>query len=239
MQVEQTDSSIKDSTFRLEQSERERLSLKDKLKGEMLETKKFQEMISRLSNTIKQQDGELRHLRSQASDGRLSELNSKVGDLSLQLSTQSKVLANYDSENSLKSQIIMTMSQEKETLKQNLSRLVKHIDEVNTQNQKLILANNTLAEQLECEYKKYIALMQEKPFPICDSAAGKDWGETISDITMLELHNNQINSEKISTVYKSSYQSDINQPCISKDITKCTEQTSHIIARSVSCKTLK
>lgn len=241
METEQKDSRIRDLEYKLEQSERENRSLKEKLKVQILEMAKQQETLSGLSKKAEQQDAELRQLRSQISNGRLEELNEKARDLSLQLSTQSKVLANYDNENSLKAQIIKTMSQEKETLKQSLTRMVKHIEEVNAQNERLIYANNALSEQLESEYKRYIDLIQAKPYPTLENpSTGVGWGETVSDITMLELHNNQKSSERVSTVYNNSYQDETVQPCISKeDITKCTEQTSHIIARRVSCKVSK
>ena len=236
--VEQLDGSMKSAMFKLEQSERERNSLKEKYKAEMLETRKLQEISSRLSSTLKQQNYELEQLRSRASDGKLTELHDKVNDLSMQVSTQFKALSNYNNENSMKAQIIRTLSQEKETLKQNEYHLMKQIEDANVQNRRLMLVNQTLSEQLENEYKKYIALIRDSAAKLPDEfTAGRTFSDAFSDIMTLELHNNQKNSETITKFYNDMGPYGDQQPGLTKeDITKCAEKSSHIIARSVSCK---
>jgi len=209
-QLEQQRSISEDSSLKLNQSEQEKLSIKEILKAEMSKSKKLNTVISQLSGTIEEKDDEIKFLNSLVSEGQLAILTEKVTELTEQLSSQAEVLVTYNHEGGLKSRTIEALNQENDLLKKRNDDLSKSIDELNYQNCKYLAANNALTEQLENEYKRSIALIKEKSSVIMDklSATGK-LDEANSKIMMLELKlKKQTDSEAKDKVYMCSNQTE-------------------------------
>ena len=208
-QREHQESVFADISLKLNQSEQEKLSIKEILKAEMLKSKEMNIVISRLSGTIEEKDEEIKFLNSLVTEGQLAKLTEKVAELTEQLSSQAQVLATYNLESGLKSRTIEALNQENDALKMKNGDLAKNIDELNYQNCKYLAANNALTNQLENEYKKSIALIKEKSAVTMDrlSATGK-LDEANSKIVLLELRlKKHTVAEETDAVYKS-----LNQP---------------------------
>lgn len=209
-QLEHEKSIFEDSSLKLNQSEQEKLSIKEILKAEMSKSKELNIVISRLSDTIEEKDNEITFLNSLVSEGQLAKLTEKVAELTEQLSSQAEVLATYNLEGGLKSRAIEALNQENDALKKRNDDLSKNIDELNYQNCKYLAANTALTEQLESEYKKTLALIKEKSAVTMDklSAAGK-LDEANSKIMMLELRlKKQSALEETDSVYKGLIKTD-------------------------------
>lgn len=210
MQLEQQKSISEDTSFKLKQSEQEKLSIKEILKGEMSKSKELNLVISRLSGKIQEKDDEVVFLNSLVSEGQLAKLTEKVTELTEQLSSQAEVLVAYNHEGGLKSRMLEALNQENDALKKRNGDLSKNIDELKYQNCKYLAANSALTEQLENEYKKTIALIKEKSSVIMDklTATGK-LDEANSKIVMLELRlKKQSESEETEAVYKGLIQTE-------------------------------
>lgn len=209
-QLEHQVSVCADISLKLNQSEQEKLSIKEILKVEMSKSKELNIVISRLFCTIEEKDEEIKFLNALVTEGQLAKLNEKVAELTEQLSSQAQVLETYNHEGGLKSRTIEALNQENDALKMRSADLTKNIDELNYQNCKYLAANNALTNQLEDEYKKTIALIKEKSAVTMErlSATGK-LNEANSKIVMLELRlKKQTVAEETDAVYKGLIQTE-------------------------------
>ena len=205
-QIEHQQTTLDDFSLKLNQSDQEKLSIREILKAEMMKSKNLNTVISRLSGTIEEKDEEIKFLNALVCEGQLAKLTEKVNELTAQLSSQAEMLETYNRENVLKAQTIETLSQEKDDISARNTELTKNVDEMKEQSGKHLAANQALTEQLENEYKKSIALIKEKSSITMDklSAAGR-LDEANSKIMMLELQlKKQTASENAETMYVSS-----------------------------------
>ncbi len=201
-QIEQHVSTIKNHELKLKQAAQEKRSLQETLKAEMTETKKLHSTIAQLSGTIEEKDSEIAFLKSMISEGQLSILSEKVSDLTQQLETQTEVLINCNKESSTKSETIDTLNTQNETLKQNAATLTKNLEEVQLQNERLMTATQTLADQLEAEYKRTLTLIKEKSFITSEKlVALRKLDLASAKLTLLELElKNKNSSTEIDTL---------------------------------------
>lgn len=187
-QIKHMQSLIDDSTLKLEQSKQEKLSIREILKAEQEKSKNQNTQILHLTGTIEEMNEEIKFLNALVSEGQLAALTQKVAELTEQLISQAEVLNSYNSESSLKSQAIETLTLENEFIKQRSMDLEKSIEELNSQNSRYQAANKALTDELESEYKKSITLIKERSSITIDKlAVSRKLDEANSKISMLEL----------------------------------------------------
>jgi len=209
-QVQQQNSIITDYALKLEQSSQEKLAMKEMLKTEMLESKKQRNAVLQLTGQLEEKSEEIKFLNDMVSDDRLANLFEKIDDITQQLDTQTALLARCNDENSSKSQMIETLDDENATLKHSISGLIKNIDEVNDQNDRLMFTNKTLSDQLELEYKRSIALIKEKSYITTDKlTAVRKLAGAHSEIIRLESKlDKHLSCKQSDAVYKSIKQTE-------------------------------
>lgn len=151
-----------DLILRLEQSTNETQAQKQMLRAERLESKKQRDKVADLSLLLEEEKAEIKYLNGVMSDGKISELAFKVNELTEQLTTQTNVMEKLNSEIVLKSETIEKLENEIDVLKLRISNLTKTVKSINIQNDKLMLSNETLTNNLEKEYKNSIAIIKDK-----------------------------------------------------------------------------
>ena len=132
------------------------------LKSEKLELTKQRDLVADISNKLNEEKNQVKYLKGTISEGKFAELNAKISQLSTQLSAQTEVNNKLNQENGLKDSTIISLKDEVSLLKEKTSNLMKSLQESNIQNDKLLIANEALKYQLQEEYKKSIALVNEK-----------------------------------------------------------------------------
>lgn len=160
--IEQLNNEISDLNNKLNISIREYEAQKEMLKSEKLELTKQRDLVADISNKLNEEKHQVKYLKGTISDGKFAELNAKISQLSTQLSAQTEVNNKLNQENGLKDSTINSLKDEVSLLKEKTSNLMKSLQESNIQNDKLLIANEALKYQLQEEYKKSIALVNEK-----------------------------------------------------------------------------
>ena len=160
--IEQLNNEISDLKNKLNLSIKEYEAQKEMLKSERLELTKQRDLVADISNKLKEEKNEVKYLKGTISDGKFEELNSKIGQLLTQLSAQTEVNKKLNSENSLKDSTIDSLNDEVSLFKEKTNNLLKALQDTNVQNDKLLIANEALNYQLQEEFKKSIALINEK-----------------------------------------------------------------------------
>lgn len=158
----QLNHNIQEMTNRLNHANEETRSQQEMLIAERRESQKQRDMIVDLSRQIDEDKSEIKYLKSTLSEGRYAELSSKVDELNEQLVTQTEVISKLNLQCKLKDNTINTLNNEVVTLKQRLDMMVQTMQKVDLQNDKLIVANDLLKEQLQEEYNKFIDIINEK-----------------------------------------------------------------------------
>ena len=161
-EIEHLNNDINNLNIKLEQSMQETEAQKAMLKAEKAESKKQRDTVADLSRMLEEEKNEVKYLKGTMTDGKYAELISKVGELSVQLTAQTEVIKKQNTENNLKEKTIDSLPDEIAMLKQKLGSMYKSLQESNTQNDKLLVANEALKYQLQEEYKKSIELINEK-----------------------------------------------------------------------------
>lgn len=204
-QIEYHKSTEDDITQKLAQSEQEKLSIKEILKGETSRAKELNAIISKLSGEIEARDEEIKFLNSLLSEGKIAKLTQKVSELTQQLSSQAEVLEIYNNESSLKTQTIESLNTEKDKLSALNAELTQKLESITEQNEKQCAANKAFTELLENEYKKSLTLIKEKSAAAFDKlSAESKLSEAVAKITMLELQlKKQTVAEETEALYMS------------------------------------
>lgn len=153
---------INNLNLKLQHSIQETEAQKEMLKSERVESKKQRDTVADLSRMLEEEKNEIKYLKGTMSDGKFAELNAKIGELSTHLSSQTEIIKKVNLEHNLKDKTIDSLNDEVALLKQKSSSLMKSLNDTNTQNDKLLVANESLKYQLQEEYKKSIALINEK-----------------------------------------------------------------------------
>ena len=186
--IEQQDELIGDYASELEQSGQEKQALKEMLKAEMIESKKQRNAVMQLSGAIEEKDQQIKLLRSKMADGQLAIFSSKIKELMQQIEDQTAEIAECNNRTLLQEQIIATITNENNTLKQSITGLVKSIDDIREQNEKLLFINQSLTTQLENEYKRSIELIKEKSAIATEKfAAVRQFEQANARMSILEL----------------------------------------------------
>lgn len=187
-EVEHLNNDINNLKIKLEQSMRETEAQKAMLKAERAESKKQRDTVADLSRLLEEEKNEVKYLKGTMTDGKYAELNSKIGELSAQMTAQTEIIKKQNSNSDLKEKTIDSLSDEIAMLKQKLGSMYKSMQDANTQNDKLLVANETLKYQLQEEYKKSIELINEKTNISIDRLiAQKNLSTAEAKITSLEM----------------------------------------------------
>lgn len=202
----QQDRMLQELNQKLGQAAQEKQALQEMLKAEMLESKNQRGMVSQLSGTIEEKNEEIKFLNSLMNEGQIAKLTAKISELMHQMTAQTEVMAKCNQENELKSATIETLSGENDTLRKQIEHLSAGMEQLSEQNDRLFYANQALADQLEEEYKRSIAMIREKSGITIDKlTAVKKLEEAGSKIAMLELEIQKHNrSEETDSVYENA-----------------------------------
>ena len=161
---------------------------KEMLKSERLELKRQRDIVADISNRLEEEKNEVKYLKGTMSDGKFAELNSKIGELSIQLSAQTEVNGKLNEEIILKDKTIDSLNDEVSLLKEKTNNLMQTLNEYSIQNDKLLIANEALDYQLQEEYKKTIAFINEKSHITIDRLiAQKNLNVAEAKIAALEI----------------------------------------------------
>ena len=184
---------------RLEQSKQGTNAQKEMLRAERIESKKQRDMVSDISRLLEEERDEIKYLKGVMTDGKVAQLTLKVNELTEQLTSQTEIIEKYNSESVLKEETNATLINEIYALKQRISNLYESTETLNSQNDKMLLSNENITNHLEAEYKKSIALINEKSNITIDKLiAQKKLSDAESQISFLELQVEKCNkSEKI------------------------------------------
>lgn len=186
--IEQLDNTVQEAALKIDQAGQEKKAMNKTLKVELLESQKLRVTISQLCGTVEEKNEEIAFLKAKISEGQLAILSQKVGDLTQQLAMQTEVLAQSEVGNRSKTKSIEALTAENDAHKQNIALLVKNVEGVNLQNEKLALTNKALLEQLETEYQKILQLIQERSGVISEKlGVSRSLDEANSKIELLEL----------------------------------------------------
>lgn len=187
-EIEHLNNDISNLNIKLEQSMQETEAQKAMLKAERAESKKLRDTVADLSRMLEEEKNEVKYLKGTMTDGKYAELNSKIGELSAQMTAQTEIIKKQNSECNLKEKTIDSFSDEIAMLKQKLGSMTKCLQDSNTQNDKLLVANEALKYQLQEEYKKSIELINEKSNIAIDRLiAQKNLSTAEAKITSLEM----------------------------------------------------
>ena len=181
-----------DLQYKLEQSGMETEAQKEMLIAEKMDSKKLRDMVSELSSNLEAERDEIKYWKALQTEGQVGELTTKINELTINLSVQTELIAKQNADRMMREQTIDVLTQEVSVLKNTIKTLTESTEDINIQNDKLIQANNMLNQQMEEEYKKSMALIQEKSDITIDKIiAMKKLSEAESKISMLEVQLNK------------------------------------------------
>lgn len=202
-EVEHLNGEINSLHIKLEHSMQETEAQKVMLKAERAETKKQRDTVADLSRMLEEEKNEVKYLKGTMTDGKYAELNFKIGELSTQIAAMTDIVKKLDLDNELKEKTIDSLNDEIAMLKQKLTLLQKSLDESNTQNDKLLVANESLKQKLQEEYKKSISLINDNSNLAIDKLiAQKNLSVAEAKITSLEMQLMKVKkSEEIIILY--------------------------------------
>lgn len=187
-EVEHLNNEINNLHIKLEHSMQETETQKVMLKAERAETKKQRDTVADLSRMLEEEKNEIKYLKGTMTDGKYAELNSKIGELSTQIVAMTDVVKKLNLDNELKEKTVDSLNDEIAMLKQKLTMLQKSLSESNTQNDKLLVANEALKQKLQEEYKKSINLINDNSNLAIDKLiAQKNLSVAEAKITSLEM----------------------------------------------------
>jgi chromosome segregation ATPase len=180
--------SLEDLSAKINTFEEEKRAIKEMLKAEMLESKNQRALASRLSGTIEERNAEIEALNTAMAESELIKQSETIGRLTIMLEEQTELLAEYNEEKESNLKTIFTLSDENESLRNNISKLTESVEEMGRQNDKLSYTAKILTEQLEAEFKKSLSLIKEKSaIAIEKMAVSRKLEETNSRMAVLEL----------------------------------------------------
>ncbi|WP_313342865.1 hypothetical protein [Sedimentibacter sp.] len=186
--IERLNNDISELTLKLEQSIKETEAQKEMLKAERIESKKQRDTVADLSRLLEEEKNEVKFLKANMTDGKLAELNTKVGELSVQLSCQTEIIIKLNADIELKDKNIDALNDEVALLKEKQSALMKSLQDNITQNDKLLVSNEALRYQLQEEFKKSIDLINEKANLAIDRlVAQKNLSDAETKLSSLEM----------------------------------------------------
>lgn len=166
--IKQLNSDVTDLKSTIELSNKEIDAQRQLLLAEKQSSRKLRDEIIDISRRLDDEKNEVKYLKGTINEGKYTQLNFKISELSEQLSSLIEVNKMQAEENSLKEHTITELNDEISLLKQRLDSVQKSEQIINLQNNKLLSANEALKNTLEQEYKKSINLINEKSSVVID-----------------------------------------------------------------------
>ena len=188
---------IDDLQKKIEQTEQEVLAAKEMLITEKHESKDQRNKITELSIAMESKLDEIKYLKAQQSEGKIHELNSKISDLTNQLTSQAEIMAKLNEQIELKEANIAIVTDDNEMHKERINNLVKTVQNLEESSEKLLLKNEQLIKQLEECHKKTIELISERSDETVERLiTQRNLDEANSKIAMLEIELQGLNKSK-------------------------------------------
>ncbi len=187
-EIEHLKNDINNLQIKLEQSIQETEAQKVLLKTEKTESKKQRDMVADLSRMVEEEKNEVKYLKGTMTDGKYAEFNSKIGELTTQLTAQTEVIEKQNLDSDLKEKTIESLTDEVAMLKEKFNAVIKSLQASNTQNDKLLVMNETLKNKLQEEYNQSIELLNENSNIVIERLiAQKNLSDTEAKVSSLEM----------------------------------------------------
>ena len=180
--------SLNDLTEKLKQSQTEVAAANEIIFTEKQTVKDLRDKVVGLTISIEDSLDEVKYLKALQTEGQFAGLTSQISQLTAQLSTQTEIMSNLNSEAGNSGKTIETLTDETIMQNQMLNDLNKTVEELQRQNDKLLLTNTVFSQQLRDNCEKTIDLINKKSdITIEKIAAVRKLDEANSKISMLEL----------------------------------------------------
>ncbi|MEL4106861.1 hypothetical protein AAFA46_08515 [Oscillospiraceae bacterium WX1] len=160
-EIEALKNEISDKVSELENSRQEIIKQNELLALERLEAKKQRERISELSAVSQALGEELCCLKEKYSEDTLEKLNEQIADLTASVEQQDEMILHLKNQTADKDNKIKTLLDENVTMMKSLELMSNSLDVMSIQNEKLLTANNALAQAFEDESKKVVKLIND------------------------------------------------------------------------------
>lgn len=156
--VERSDEKEKE----LLQKEHELQLLQEIIAAEKKETESKEEESSDLSSTVSKLNEELLYYKEIVSTGKVSELNTRIDELTAMVEAQNSIVEKRSQEIQTKDITLETLTAQNEVLNKTVTTLTQNIDSIMVQNEKLSALNKVITQKLEEAQKDTVEEIAEK-----------------------------------------------------------------------------
>lgn len=161
---------------------------KEMLIAEKQESQKIRDKLVELTINIEDKTEELKYLKTVQSDGQTAELTAHVKNLTNQLMMQTEVMSALNSQAAIKEQSLADLTAETKLQKQIIESLNKTVEKLETQNEKILNANNLMEKELQENTKKIVQFINEKSDITMEKIiVEQKLSEANSNLAMLEI----------------------------------------------------
>jgi len=180
----------------LARAEEEKQALRERVRAEQQKVKERDTALLRLNGSLAEKDDEIKFLSAAQAEGRVAELSAKVRELTEELCAQRGVLSGLNGENELKARSLEALSEENAHLKQRGAALEQELLTLRARGDKYQAASQALTEQLEAEFRRGLALIQERSAVRLEKlAAERKLDEARAKLLLLELQNEKTTAQ--------------------------------------------
>ena len=145
----------------LEKSKLEVKEQKELLALEELEAEKQRELASELSVAAEELQGELQYLKERFSEEKFTALNEQISELTVGVAQRDEVILQLNNQTADQDGRIKYLLDENVTMMKSMECMSNSLDDMAVQNEKLLMANNALAQAFEDESKKVVKLIND------------------------------------------------------------------------------
>jgi len=182
---------------KLDLLEKEDAATKEMLTAQTGEVRRLEEQISDMTQELETKQDEIQYFKAIEADGEKAALGAKVNALTEQLAAETEILAKLNSQMAFKEQAIRVLQESGEAQKQKILELTKTLESGLLQNEKLLLAQDTLTRQMQEEYEKNLAMIKARSELVIERlVVQRKLDEANSRIAMLELENKKSGGPK-------------------------------------------
>ena len=154
--------SVEEKEKELAQKEHELQLLQEIIAEEKKETESKEEKSADLSATISKLNEELLYYKEIVSTGKVSELNTRIDELTAMVEAQNTIVEKRSQEIQTKDIALETLTAQNDMLNKTVSTLTLNIDSIMEQNEKLSAFNKTITEKLQVAQKGIVDEIAEK-----------------------------------------------------------------------------
>ena len=160
-EIEVLENMISERDTELERSKRELNEQQELLALEKLETKKQRDLAAERAEAAEELQEELRSIKERFSEEKLAALNAQIAELTAGVRQQDEVISQLNKQAADKDAKIKNLLDENVTMMKSMERMSSSLDDMAIQNEKLLTANNALAQAFEDESKKVVRLIND------------------------------------------------------------------------------